>query len=163
MIHARCPSSVAVRVVGAVLRSDAGRVPLVRFVLERFGGHLVRAVRIVGAVGRAEAGRITGLGVRQRDGRLLVVAVRAAGRVVLVTGPVLLRAVVVVVVMFAVIVDPRLSVRGQQHVVAMRIVRAQGRVQSGRVSGAAGQHRCGLDRENDCLQMTNSILLYKRN
>lgn len=162
MIHARCPSSVAVRVVGAVLRSDAGRVPLVRFVLERFGGYLVRAVRIVGAVGRAEAGRITGLGVRQRDGRLLVVAVGAAGRVVLVTGPVLLRAVVVVV-MFAVIVGPWLSVRGQKHVVAMRIVRAQGRVQSGRVSGAAGQHRCGLDRENDCLQMTNSILLYKRN
>lgn len=148
---ASCPL-VAVRVVGTVMWSDAGRVPLMWFVLERFGGHLVRTVWIVGAVGWAEAGRITGFGVWQRDGRLLVmVAVRAAGRMALITGPVLLRVVVVVVVvMIAVIIDPRLSVRGQQHVVAVRIIRAQGRVQSGRVPGSS-QHCCGLDRKNDGL------------
>jgi len=96
----------------------------------------VRAVRVVGAVGRREAGWITGLGVRSRDQRLVAVVVGRGGRVLLVTGTVIL-AVVVVGVMVVVIVAGRwLSVRGQQHVVTVRVIGTQGRVQTGRVPGA---------------------------
>jgi len=81
-----------------------------------------------------------------------VVVVGRLGRVVLVTGTVILAGVVVVGVMVVVIVaGRRLGVRGQQHVVAVWVIGTQGRVQSGRVPGAAGKHRRGLDRENDCL------------
>lgn len=113
---------MTVRVVGAVLLADAGGVSLVR-VPERLGRHLVRAVRVVRAVGRREARWVAGLGVRCWDMWLVVVVVGRLGRVVLVTGTVILAGVVVVGVMVVVIVaGSRLGVRGQQHVVAVRII-----------------------------------------
>ncbi|CAH1708366.1 unnamed protein product [Aphis gossypii] len=153
---------MTVRVVGAVLRADAGRIPLVR-VPERLGRHLMRAVRVVGTVGRREAGRVTGLGVRRRDQRLTVVIVGRLGRMVLVTGTVILAGVVVVVVGVVVVVivaGRRLGVRGQQHVVAVRIVGTQGRIQSGRISGAAGQRSRGLDGENDSLSVQQKTICH---
>lgn len=142
--------SVTVRIVGAVVRRDAGRVPPVLRVPERLGRHLVRAVRVVGAVGRREAGRVTGLGVRDRaDGRRRVMAVMVVrGRVTLVAGRRrVVLAVVVVVVAAGGVVRVGLRVRGQQRVVAVRIVGTQRRVQAGRVPRARQHHR-RLDREN---------------
>lgn len=77
---------------------------------------------------------------------LAVKARDVPGRMVLVPRAVVAgrRAVVLTVVVAVVIVRAgraRLSVRGQQHVVAVRVVGAQGRVQAGRVAGAARQHR----------------------
>lgn len=156
--------SVAVRVIGAVLRCDAGRIPLVGpGVPERLGRHLVRAVRVVGAVGRREAGRVTGFGVRRR----LVVVM--AGLVILLVpggrGVVVTMAVVVVAAAGAVVhvrgARGRLRVRGQQRVVAVRVVRAQGWVQAGRVTGGAGQDRGnGLRHEYDGLQNARTMCLY---
>lgn len=154
---------MTVRIVGAVLRADAGRIPLVR-VPERLGRHLMRAVRVVGTVGRREAGRVTGLGVRRRDQRLTVVIVGPLGRMmVLVTGTVILTGIVVVVVGVVIVVivaGRRLGVCGQQHVVAVRIVGTQGRIQSGRISGAAGQHSRGLDGENDSLSVQQTTICH---
>lgn len=119
------------------MRADAGWVSLGggAGVPERLGWHLVRAVRVIGTVGRAEAGRVTGLGVRSRLVLVvLVVAVLArfvTGRMVmLVRGAVLavVAAVGAVVVVAHCCRAARMSVRGQQRVVAVRIVGAQSRV-----------------------------------
>lgn len=129
----------------------------------------MRAVRIVGAIGRREAGRVTGFGVRRR--LVVVMAVRA--RVMLVPGAVVAGGRGIVVTMAVVVVVDaatavvhvrgargRLSVRGQQRVVAVRVVRAQGWVQTGRVTGGAGQHRGnGLRREYDGLQNVHKTCL----
>lgn len=100
-------------------------------VSERLGRHLMRAVRVVGTVGRREAGRVTGLGVRRRDQRLAVVVVGRLGRMVLVTGTVILAGVIVVgVVVVVVAAGRRLGVCGQQRVVAVRVIGTQRRIQS---------------------------------
>jgi len=80
---------------------------------------------------------------------LAVEARDVPGRMVLVVAG--RRAVVLAVVVAVVIVrGARLGVRGQQHVVAVRVIGAQGRVQAGRVAGAARQHsRDGLRRKDD--------------
>lgn len=136
--------SIAVRIVRAVMSGDAGRIPFAGAVVpKRFGRYLVRAVRIVGAVGGRQAGRVTGFIVRR--GRLLVMMMAVWTRdvrMVLVPRAVMTggrRAVVLTVVVAVVArVGAWLSVRGQQHVVAVRVIRTQGRVQAGRVPGAAG-------------------------
>lgn len=60
------------------------------------------------------------------------------GRMVLVTGTVILAGVVVGVMVAVIVAGRRLGVRGQQHVVAVWVIGTQGWVQSGRVPGAAG-------------------------
>jgi len=80
---------------------------------------------------------------------------------VLVTGTVILTGVVVVgVVVVVIVAGRRLGVCGQQHVVAMRVVGTQGRIQSGRISGAAGQHGRGLDGENDSLSVQQTTICH---
>lgn len=152
-------SSIAVRVVWTALRCNAGRVPLALRVPLRLDRHLMRTVRIVRTVGRREAGRISGLGVRRQS---TVVHTGGRRRMVLVTGrAVVILSVVVVVVVVAVVVvvhrgrrrGGRLCVRGQQRVVAVRVIRTQGRVQAGRVTGrTTAQHHYGLHGENNGLR-----------
>lgn len=126
---------MTIRVVGASLRGDTGRVPLVR-VPERLGRHLVRAVRVVRAVGGREAGRITGLSVRGADRRIVVTGAGGGRRVMLVAGSVLTAVVTAVGVVVRVVVrgrpvaGSRLCVSGQQRVVTVRVIWAQGRVQA---------------------------------
>jgi len=66
------------------------------------------------------------------------VVVGRLGRVMLVTGTVILAGVVVGIMVVVIVAGRRLGVSGQQHVVAVWVIGTQGRVQSGRVPGAAG-------------------------